>query len=384
MKKFLLTIITGCLISMSISAQTVQFTLVATTVDTLQLYFKPTGNIGPVATGISNLTFVLQQPQTYPSPQDMWTLIPNTTYLGVATTTTATSTANGNKYNTLFSFTSNPNINGTTFTDANEYLLATIVTPTGVPTSAITLTDWGNNRIDNAPTGAPIWATSLAIDGLDRTNNSAIFYSNASTSTLVNSGATGLQSTLGIGTPLGVSIIRFSGSIKGDKNVLDWLVGEERNIKQYAIEFSTDLSEWREAGIVSAINTSNPTYAYQYIHTHPNGTNTIHYRLRIDENNKMSWYSSAIRLQRENGTALPYKVYPNVVKAGTAVTIDFSDQPLSGQLIVLNTTGQEVSRLSFTDSKLLRISTETLTPGIYYIQAADDNIVLLNKKLIVQ
>jgi hypothetical protein len=345
------------------TAQNAQFTIKAITSNTLQVYFKLDGSLGPVATGISNLTFVLQVPQTFSNPQGLWTVTPNSAYLGNVSTSTATSTANGSMYNTLFSWTANPNINNTTFASNTEYLLATVTTPTGVNVSNVTLIDWGNNRLDNATTGAPLWATSIAVDGVDRTNNTAIFYGNSTTAPPSNSGVTTQASTLiANGTPLSVRIVSFAGKLTDGIVMLNWLTSDEKNMDRYEVEYSSDGIAWLQVGSVTAKNEVDASYSYMH---RPEFAYLHHYRLKLVEPSGAGHYSETLAFKPEQAPS-EFTLFPTVVAAGAALNL-VSENDEVKEIAVLDVSGKIVRSLK-TSTRRTIIQTEGMASGMYSVR----------------
>ncbi|HRO42033.1 MAG TPA: T9SS type A sorting domain-containing protein [Flavipsychrobacter sp.] len=361
------------------TAQTAQFTIKAITSSVLEVYFKPNGNIDSVETGISNVTFVLQIPQTFSNPQGAWTVTPNATYLGTVSTTTATSTVNGNMYNTLFSWTSNPNINGTSFTNNVEYLLATITTPTGVGVSNVTIIDWGNNRLDNSVAGAPLWATSIAIDGLDRTNNTALFYGNTTTSAPSNSGSTTGASTLTAnGVPLSVKLVEFYGKVSNQNIVLNWIAKDEKDLDVYEVEYTGANGVWEKIGAVEARN--NTTANYSYLHS-PKSGEVHNYRLKVKEKNGDYFYSKVISFQHQIYNE-EVKLYPNVVRVGEPIRVSFATKEKIKELKVTDNNGKLVRIINGTNTDRLDLETHNFATGTYYLIIVSDRKVTATKFLI--
>lgn len=365
-------------------AQNVQFSLHKVSNTSVALYFKSNVAIGPVTTGISNLTFVLQLPQTFANPDALYTATPNSTYLGTGTHQTVTSTANGSMWNTLFSYTSNPNIAGTTFAAGTEYLLVTIDLPATVTASDIILTDWGNNQINNN-TGAPLFATSLAIDGVDRTNDAAIFYQSTSSNPPVNSGTATLQSTAAIPVvPLGLKLLNFEGSLINKNVFLKWVTTNEVNTNRFDIERSADARSWAKVGQKNASGNTAINVNYDYTDDVNGLAGTIYYRLKMLDNDESYAYSNILtfNLGKENDSYV--KVYPTVVVKGENVNISFSQNYITGNIVVLNSVGQVVKREQLPDSKSLSIGTGDLAMGTYFVKLVNAHAYTDLAKFIVR
>ncbi|PZF73442.1 T9SS type A sorting domain-containing protein [Taibaiella soli] len=350
-------------------AQTAQFTMAKISPTTLQVFFRTTAAIGPVTTGISNVTFVLQIPQTFPNPDALWGAASNSTYLGSAAHQTVTSTANGNMWNTEFSYTSNPNISGTTFAANTDYLLATITLPSGVAPTDVLMTDWGNNQINNN-TGAPLWATSIAIDGVDRTNNAAVFYQSASSLAPVNSGNVALQSTIAINpAPLGLTLLNFSGTLSNKTVFLKWQSANEKNTSYFDVLRSEDAREWNSVGKVAAAGTKTTTSDYALNDDIRSViSNSIYYRLRMVDLDGSYTYSNTLTFYPGKDNNDFVKVYPTAVSKGEDVTVAFSDSYIAGQVAVFNSVGQLITKSNVDNSGKITIGTTDLAAGMYFVK----------------
>lgn len=363
MKQLLSLMLVSVLTASAAFAQTVQFTVKATNANTLEVYFKPAANIGPVVTGISNLTFVLQIPQSFSNPQGNWGVTPNSSYLGSVSTNTSTSTSTGSMYNTLFSWTSNQNIAGTTFIANTEYLLATITTPATVGVGSITMIDWGNNRLNNAATGSPLWATSLAIDGLDRTDNAAVFYGNSTTNAPNNSGATTGASTLVVnGTPLGIKLLSFSGRMLSSSTVLSWEAENEEQLSLYQAEYSANGTDWQQIGSIAAQGKQRASYSFTHYATNKE---IAYYRLRLIEKNGTISYSKILSLKQGNTNGTKILVYPSAVTKGKALQVEVTAAN-GTEARITDANGKVIKLIKINNAKAA-IATDDLASGTYFI-----------------
>ena len=358
----------------AVQAQTAQFTLKAPSNGKVELYFKMSANAGPFATGISNLTFVLQIPNTYPNPQSLWTVTPNPLYIGVIERTTVTSNSDGGRYNTLFSAVSNPTYTGT-FTGGTEYLLATITLPPAVSLLDITLKDWANNRVDGA--GAPLYATSIALDGTDRTDNAAIFYLSPFSNPPVNAGSAAGSSTLTLnGGQLPLTLLAFNVTNQNGAALLQWSTSTERNTREFVIERSSDSRSWTYAGTVAAVG--NSTVATQYRFTDAGAVaGPNYYRLRmLDKDGKEQ--ISPVRLLILNGRKGTVQLYPNPVFAGQAAWL-YSSLDETVKYRVIDVAGRMLATGSFRGQVVLR----QLPAGLYTV-TLESNGFSKTERLLVQ
>ena len=363
------------LASLAVTAQTAQFTMKAVSSNKVNLFFLPSANIGPLTTGISTLTFVLQIPNTYPDPQMSWVVVPNSTWIGpVSPGATVNSTSDGGKHNTLFSAPANPTYNGT-FLPGTEYLLATITLPAGVSLTELILKDWANNRVDGS--GPPLYATSIAFDGTDRTNNAAIFYSNQGSNPPVNAGSAAGSSSLTLnGGLLPLTLLEFNVTNQGGAALLQWSTSTERNTREFVIERSSDSRSWTYAGTVAAVG--NSTVATQYRFTDAGAVaGPNYYRLRmLDKDGKEQ--VSPVRLLILNGRKGTVQLYPNPVFAGQAAWL-YSSLDETVKYRVIDVAGRTLATGSFRGQVVLR----QLPAGLYTV-TLESNGFSKTERLLVQ
>jgi hypothetical protein len=325
MKKHLILSLVFMSLALKGLGQLAQFTIKSTSATTVQLYFKPTANLVISSSGthtISNLNFILQIPASYPNPNAGWAVTPNGAYLGAISKITVQNALAPVRWNTLFTTTSNPDIAGLTFTAGTEYLLATMTIPPGVALQDITLIDWGNNRLDNALSGSPIYSTSILIDGSDRTNDAAIFYQSSTSLAPSNGGVINAQSTLTLsGTPLSIKVVAFQGKLNNNVSNLQWTARDEAGTEKYEVLWSSNGINWTKAGDVTAVN-KGVSHIYFFNHDSRQSSGFLYYRLRIVALSGESEYSEVVRLNiSSNATDDAYMVYPTVLQSGADIKI---------------------------------------------------------------
>lgn len=101
------------------------------------------------------------------------------------------------------------------------------------------------------------------------------------------------HTTGGIGGPLPVELLSFSGYFTNSTNVLNWSTASEINSDVFIIEKSTDAVNWTVIGEVDAAGNSNERLDYSFIDINPEVGNN-YYRLRVVDNDRSFNYSSII------------------------------------------------------------------------------------------
>lgn len=115
----------------------------------------------------------------------------------------------------------------------------------------------------------------------------------------------------GIGQPLPVELVSFTGYAGKDKNVLNWMTASERNSDRFEIEKSTsDLSDWYYIGQQKAVG-GNVQKAYTFYDNEPTvGHN--YYRLKIVDNDGTYTYSTTINIPVDVAMVNGFvKIFPN-------------------------------------------------------------------------
>ena len=92
-----------------------------------------------------------------------------------------------------------------------------------------------------------------------------------------------------VATP--VSLISYIGTERNGRCELTWETKNEVDVQQYEVEFSTNGTDFKQAGIVTASKSSR----YRFIHTH-NQTGNLYYRLRILDMDGKFEYSKIIQI----------------------------------------------------------------------------------------
>ncbi len=165
--------------------------------------------------------------------------------------------------------------------------------------------------------------------------------------------------------PLEISLI---ASQKNANVFLEWNIRNEKEIKEYRIEHSTDGINFSSLEIISALN--NSSGSYNLLHKQPrNGIN--YYRIRIDKINEKSEYTEIVQVlmaQFSSGV----KVHPNPIH-GENINLQFISQRSGNyQLRLINSSGQviiskEINFAGGNDFQTLPLK-KNMAHGIYYVE----------------
>ena len=135
-----------------------------------------------------------------------------------------------------------------------------------------------------------------------------------------------------------------------------------QNTRRFIIEYSTNASDWRLAGEVTAINqTDNQQYNYRHYTAE---TGKIYYRLQIEDHNGAVTYSPVITVSnKETGSS---KVFPTVLTANLLQVT--AGKPLL-HIKIMDSNGRMVfSKQLGGQEGYFSITLPSLSKGMYWVQ----------------
>ncbi len=177
-------------------------------------------------------------------------------------------------------------------------------------------------------------------------------------------------------SPLATLISNFTAAKNGNYVQMKWQAPNEQNNIVYHIEYSTDGSQYFQAGTLQSDSSSQGNAAnYQFMYSIPqNSQGELFFRIkRIGGDGQSFIYSAVKTVNLKNGGIPSMQAYPNPVKSYTMIEFD---QLLSGDFIVnlVNTTGQVLQQKAVTLSGANQIRLDLNShpaTGIYYLQVKD-------------
>jgi len=184
---------------------------------------------------------------------------------------------------------------------------------------------------------------------------------------------------------LPVTILGFNANYVAANNVkVSWSTTDEVNASYFAVERSSNGSDFTEVTQVNAIESINPVHNYSINDQLFNvNSNVVYYRLRIVDNDGKYNYSKIIPVnldQPENSIS----VYPNPVDNYAVVNL-YSDKPGNVVLRLIDEAGRQILVKSFTanagNNNLTVDQLGHLPKGIYVIQIMLNNN-LYNQKIV--
>ncbi len=168
--------------------------------------------------------------------------------------------------------------------------------------------------------------------------------------------------------PLPITLVSFTGTLKGNNVMLDWSTSSEINSKEFQIEKSNDGTFYRKITTVPAAGNSNTVKKYNYLDVE--ATELNYYRLKmvdIDGANK----KSNIVIVKNGSISQAISAVNNPFK--DFITIRFAKIPKGRVLLkILDLSGRLISTTEVFNplSSIIRFDSNlTLSKGIYLLQA---------------
>ncbi|GAB5525276.1 MAG: hypothetical protein Roseis2KO_31480 [Roseivirga sp.] len=190
-------------------------------------------------------------------------------------------------------------------------------------------------------------------------------------------------------TPLPIELISFNAEKTEDGFVkLKWQTASEVNNSHFTIERSTDGSTIEDVALVQGAGNSAIVMDYEYIDERPLSGRSF-YRLRQTDINGESVASEFVSVFIENvDKGYQYKLYPNPVRVGNSLQIDFEygqDPPILMEVYEMG------GRLKYRETPVtnrkqrnLEIPTQSLRPGLHIVRITNADGSQQVFKVIVQ
>lgn len=170
---------------------------------------------------------------------------------------------------------------------------------------------------------------------------------------------------MGLGMP--VELSSFEAKSLGCEVSLDWTVASAENFSHFELEKSFDGRNFVKLDEQAIKDETDPDYHF----TDRNPGQANYYRLKQVDLDGSYAYSKTISASAEGcGDAVSsFLVYPNPVRQGQSLFVDFAAQSGSNPLFVFNAYGQTVQQVNSPEEgqSTLEVDMSRLVPGIYFI-----------------
>ncbi|MGE0562402.1 MAG: T9SS type A sorting domain-containing protein [Flavobacteriales bacterium] len=210
----------------------------------------------------------------------------------------------------------------------------------------------------------------------------------------VSGGATGIRNntrfTLGTinkgQTPLPVKLLSFEANFNVDRVDLKWVTSTEINNDFFTIEKSKDLKNWEIVSNISAAGNTNTNVEYFEVDYFPY-QGVSYYRLKQTDYDGTFSYSNIVPVKVDKKINGEFGLFPNPVKRGEQLKIQFSEIIDSEVLIVIkDAKGEEFYSKAILHSKdglIIAIPIDKEIPsGIYIVNASPEDQIYSQKLII--
>lgn len=175
--------------------------------------------------------------------------------------------------------------------------------------------------------------------------------------------------TLPFSSTLPVTLLSFTGSTSGSTSLLRWKTANEQSLKQFELEWSTDGTQWQQAGVTPALGSgaNNTDYTYQHIMTF--GVNYYYYRLKMVDIDGRYTYSSVLKLSIDDIKRLV--MYPNPADRMITLVLPSGRE---AAVSIISTSGNVVY-FTRTAASSVSINISNLAAGLYSVRIEQDGKV---------
>ncbi len=183
----------------------------------------------------------------------------------------------------------------------------------------------------------------------------------------------GIKSAPGVVLPL--SIDQFNGNYSEGVIHLKWTTFTETNIDHFDIERSTDGTNFRQIGTLSATGTSSSNTGYSYLDLMADRGSNF-YRLAMIDNDGNYTYSKAITVSVDIKGISVSVVYPNPFSKRVQVKIN-CEKPDQITIRVLDNAGvvirTQLANVQTGENNIVIQNVAELPGGIYYLEVTGDH-----------
>ena len=186
------------------------------------------------------------------------------------------------------------------------------------------------------------------------------------------------------GQALPVSLLSFTGTTKGNTNILNWVTASETNNKEFEVLKSIDGINFSTVGsIATKGNTTNPSN-YEWIDTKPFAT--AFYKLKQIDNDGKFQYSNVVSIKQNGKQEMGIALKQNPVKASLSFIYNL---PSDGnvQISIIDVFGRimynGLQKNSTQGLHNVELPTSNFSNGNYFIKLSS-NGTTITKQFVVQ
>jgi hypothetical protein len=166
-------------------------------------------------------------------------------------------------------------------------------------------------------------------------------------------------------TTLPLTWLSFTARRQGQTVILDWETAGEKAVMDFAVQHSTNGSQWQTIGTIPAAANAGDRHAYTFTDESPSGGNN-YYRLWQRDLDGRGTFSSVVSISLTGLRQL--HLYPNPVTNGQLLV----QQDAHTMLTIYNTMGLRVWQQHINPGST-RIEVSRLPAGLYRVKAGDQS-----------
>jgi hypothetical protein len=225
---------------------------------------------------------------------------------------------------------------------------------------AYTTTPW--NTVDTYTSygsSSNLWGTTWTVADINASNFGAAFSASVSNGT---ARVDHMRITVTGTSLLPIELVDFYGEALEDANRLQWQTASERNNKQFEIERSDGISDFKTIGVLKGKVNSGVFTSYTFVDENP-GKGQVYYRLKqVDEDGSYSYFKTIVITS--NAGTNEVVVYPNPSYDGRFTVA--SSQAV-GENIYIYSSDFRLIKVLYNEPRQLDLTLTELTDNIYYL-----------------
>lgn len=191
-------------------------------------------------------------------------------------------------------------------------------------------------------------------------------------------------------TPLPVTLLRFAGTKKDDRNMLNWSTANEMNNRGFELQRSADGNSYQAISFINSSapggNSATPT-DYTFNDYHLTGDKQFYRLKQVDLDGKSSFSPTVvIQEQKKTEKLIITNVYPNPAKSGKLNLAIYAPVRSRLRCSIENITGHVVKWLSLdpeAGSNVFSIDISVLRAGIYHLKCVSQSGEITIRRFVV-
>ncbi|PHR26263.1 MAG: hypothetical protein COA38_15210 [Fluviicola sp.] len=168
-------------------------------------------------------------------------------------------------------------------------------------------------------------------------------------------------------TPLPVTITKFDVSNSNCQTTINWTTESEENSKEFIVECTGDLVDWREVCRVPSVGNSNSQIFYECHDDYFENHGTIYYRLKQVDNDGVETIYDMRSVAGQQCDQVEPIIYPNPTEGIVNI-----DSPLAGSAVITDATGKLIFK-GLLNSGVNTIDLGQIASGIYIVSIQLNN-----------